>query len=252
LSRHVKAPIGAFVIKFKIIICNFAKIDNYRMIYILNIETATRNCSVSIGLNEKTIAIREVAESGYSHAEKLHVFISEVLNESNLTFQDLSAIAVSQGPGSYTGLRIGVSAAKGLCYALGIPLIAIDTLETLSRQLIVEEGLIIPMLDARRMECYTAIFDENYQKIREIQAEIMTQDSFANIESTLHLVGDGIAKCKGFLRHSKLIFHDEIVFPSANEMTAMAFKKYQKSDTVDVAYFEPYYLKDFMMTTSSK
>jgi tRNA threonylcarbamoyladenosine biosynthesis protein TsaB len=222
------------------------------MTYILNIETATKNCSVSIGLNGTTIALKEMAELGYCHAEKLHVFINEVLKDSSITFQHLSAIAVSQGPGSYTGLRIGVSAAKGLCYALDIPLIAIDTLETLSRQLIVEDGLIIPMLDARRMECYTAIFDENYQKIREIQAEIMTEDSFLNNQSTIHLVGDGTMKCKDFLKHPNLIFYDDILFPSANEMSGMAYVKYQKSDTVDVAYFEPYYLKDFMMTTASK
>lgn len=222
------------------------------MTYILNIETATRNCSVALSQNGKTIVCKEIAELGYSHAEKLHVFIEEILKESNISFKDLSAIAVSQGPGSYTGLRIGVSAAKGLCYSLNIPLIAIDTLETLAKKLKIENGFIIPMLDARRMECYTAIFDSTHQKVREIKAEIIDENSFQDIQETIHFIGDGASKCKLVLTKDNFVFHDEIEFPSANEMSEIAFEKHQKSDTVDVAYFEPFYLKDFMMTTSSK
>ena len=120
------------------------------MNYILNIETATRNCSVAIAKDGETILCKEIAELGYSHAEKLHVFIEEILNECEISFQDLKAIAVSKGPGSYTGLRIGISAAKGFCYALGIPLIAIDTLAILAHQAQVESGIIIPMIDASR------------------------------------------------------------------------------------------------------
>ena len=112
----------------------------------------------------RTILCKEIAEEGYSHAERLHVFIEEIIKEAGITFQDLSAIAVSQGPGSYTGLRIGVSAAKGLCYALEIPLIAVDTLQVLASQANVSDGLIIPMLDARRMEVYSAIFTPNFDK----------------------------------------------------------------------------------------
>jgi tRNA threonylcarbamoyladenosine biosynthesis protein TsaB len=216
------------------------------MTYILQIETATRNCSVAISLNGKTILCKEIAESGYSHAEKLHVFIEEILEETQLSFSDLSAVAVSQGPGSYTGLRIGVSAAKGLCYSLNIPLLAIDTLETLARQISIETGVIIPMIDARRMECYTALFDSNYTKIREIQSEIITENSFNEIQETIHFVGDGAAKCKEILNSKKFNYYDTIEFPSASEMSQVAFAKYQISDTVDVAYFEPFYLKDFM------
>ena len=135
------------------------------MTYILNLETATKNCSVSISQNGKTILCKEMAEAGYSHAERLHVFIEECLKESNLTFKDLSAIAVSKGPGSYTGLRIGVSAAKGLCFALDLPLIAVDTLQVLASKLTISEGVIIPMIDARRMEVYSAIFTCNFDKI---------------------------------------------------------------------------------------
>ena len=222
------------------------------MNYILNIETATRNCSVSLSQNGIVITCKEIAEAGYSHAEKLHVFIDEILKENKLTFKDLSAIAISQGPGSYTGLRIGVSAAKGLCYSLDIPLIAIDTLEILARKLTVEQGKIIPMIDARRMECYTAIFNNKHEKIREVKAEIIDENSFEEIRETIHFVGDGAAKCKDILTNEKFIYHDEIEFPSANEMSKIAYDKYKKNDTVDVAYFEPFYLKDFMMTVSSK
>ena len=220
------------------------------MTYILQIETATRNCSVALAKDGQTLLCKEIAESGYSHAEKLHVFIEAVLKEAQLAFKDLSAIAVSQGPGSYTGLRIGVSAAKGLCYSLNIPLLAIDTLETLARKLNIENGSVIPMIDARRMECYTAVFDATHQKIKAIQSEIIDENSFSEIEGVIHFVGDGAAKCKTVLTNDKFVFHDEIEFPSANEMSAIAYDKYQKNDTVDVAYFEPFYLKDFMMPSA--
>jgi tRNA threonylcarbamoyladenosine biosynthesis protein TsaB len=222
------------------------------MTYILNIETTTRNCSVSLSLDGETIACKEIADVGFSHAEKLHVFMEEILKENKLTFQDLSAIAVSQGPGSYTGLRIGVSAAKGLCYALSIPLIAIDTLESLARQVKNINGLVIPMIDARRMEVYSAIFNDKLEKIRAIEAQIIDENSFSDITGTIYIVGDCQEKIKTVLSKSNFVFLDNIVFPSASEMSQLAFNKYQKSDTVDVAYFEPYYLKDFMMTTSSK
>ena len=140
------------------------------MAFILNIETATKNCSVSLANEGKTIACKEIAEQNFSHAEKLHVFIEELLQENNLTYKDLKAIAVSQGPGSYTGLRIGVSSAKGLCYALNIPLIAIDTLESLARKITISDGIIISMIDARRMEVYSAIFNVDYAKIRKVKA----------------------------------------------------------------------------------
>ncbi|SFA78685.1 tRNA threonylcarbamoyladenosine biosynthesis protein TsaB [Flavobacterium swingsii] len=222
------------------------------MTYILNIETATRNCSVALSQNGNVLACKEIAEAGYSHAEKLHVFIDEILKTNKLTFKDLSAIAISQGPGSYTGLRIGVSAAKGLCYSLDIPLIAIDTLEILARKLIVGSGIIIPMIDARRMECYTAIFDAKHEKTREVKAEIIDENSFQEITETIYFVGDGAPKCKEILTDAKFIYHDDIEFPSANEMCKIAYDKYKKNDIVDVAYFEPFYLKDFMMTVSSK
>ncbi len=224
----------------------------YTLSFILNIETATKNCSVSIAKNGETILCKEIAEEGYSHAEKLHVFIEEVIAESGVSVQDLNAVAVSQGPGSYTGLRIGVSAAKGLCFALNIPLIAVDTLQTLASQVSISEGKIIPMLDARRMEVYSAVFNAKIEIERPIQAEIINEDSFAEYTDTIYFVGDCADKCKAVLTKENFIFLEEIKYPSAREMSKISYDKYKKSDIVDVAYFEPYYLKDFMMTLPSK
>ena len=219
------------------------------MVFILNIETATKNCSVSISKDGETVLCKEIAELGYSHAEKLHVFIEELLIETNLKYTDLNAIAVSQGPGSYTGLRIGISAAKGLCYALDIPLIALDTLAVLAAQVRIEEGLIIPMIDARRMEVYSAVFDAHHQKVIETQAEIINEDSFKDYQENLYLIGDSTEKCKEVLTNSNFIFKEEIKYPSSKDMSFLSFEKYKKKDFVNVAYFEPLYLKDFVATT---
>lgn len=216
------------------------------MAFILNIETATKNCSVSVAEDGQTKVLKEYAGEGYAHAEKLHVFIEEAVQEAGITLSQLTAIAVSMGPGSYTGLRIGVSAAKGLCYALNIPLIAVDTLELLAHKIKVDKGIIIPLIDARRMEAYTAVFDKDYNRTRDTRAEIITEESFAEYEGPLHLVGDGAAKCVGVLPEGKIVHHAEAVYPSANEMGALSYAKYKISDTVDVAYFEPFYLKDFI------
>lgn len=222
------------------------------MAYILNIETATKNCSVTIAKEGQTVVCCEVAEEGYSHAEKLHLFFEEALQKAGITFQDLNAIAVSQGPGSYTGLRIGVSAAKGLCYALNIPMISVDTLEVLARKIKIENGAIVPMIDARRMEAFTAFFDNSYSKTRATKAEIIDEETYSGSTEILHLIGDGAAKCKDVLTSERFVYHDEVVFPSANEMSGISFEKFQKNDFVDVAYFEPFYLKDFVMTTKAK
>ena len=215
--------------------------------YILNIETATKNCSVSLAKDGKTILTREIAEQGYSHAEKLHVFIEEILKETGITVRDIKAIAVSKGPGSYTGLRIGVSTAKGLCYALGIPLISVDTLQVLAKQVTIEHGFIVPMIDARRMEVYSAIFDKNHQNVKEVQAEILTDNSYTEFDETIYFIGDCQEKCKTVLTKTNFKFLPEIVFPSANELSAISFEKFTANDFEDVAYFEPFYLKDFLL-----
>jgi tRNA threonylcarbamoyladenosine biosynthesis protein TsaB len=215
--------------------------------YILNIETATKNCSVSLAKEGKTILFKEIAEQGYSHAEKLHVFIEEILKETAISVRDLKAVAISKGPGSYTGLRIGVSTAKGLCYALGVPLISIDTLQVLARQVVNVKGLVIPMIDARRMEVYSAVFDTQYNKIMEVQAEVLTEDSYATFSENIYFIGDCQEKCKTVLTKDNFHFLPNVVFPSAKEMSALSYEKFTKNEFEDVAYFEPFYLKDFML-----
>ena len=223
------------------------------MSLILNIETATKNCSVALAENGKIVALREMATDNFSHAEKLHVFIEEVLKEANFKFEDLKAIAVSQGPGSYTGLRIGVSSAKGLSYALSIPLIAVDTLESIARKVnsdaFGENNLIVPMIDARRMEVFSAFFDVNYTRIRETKAEVIDENSYKEISESIHLVGDGAMKFKDVLTDAKFQFYPEMEFPSAKEMAIIAQQKFENKEFEDVAYFEPFYLKDFVLIT---
>lgn len=191
--------------------------------------------------------LKEDYGNGYSHAEKLHVYIEEVLKEAKINSEQLQAIAVSKGPGSYTGLRIGVSAAKGLAYALNIPLISVSTLQALAKQVEADSGLIVPMLDARRLEVYSAIFDINNRLLRKIEAQILDENSFEeqlNI-GKVFFIGDGVAKTKTLLSHANAIFIENKL-PSAEQMSALSFDKYKKSDIEDVAYFEPYYLKDFV------
>ncbi|TWO33766.1 tRNA (adenosine(37)-N6)-threonylcarbamoyltransferase complex dimerization subunit type 1 TsaB [Seonamhaeicola sediminis] len=217
------------------------------MALILSIETATTNCSVALSRNGKTITLKEDFRNGYSHAEKLHVFIDEVLNESKVTRKNLDAIAISKGPGSYTGLRIGVSAAKGLAFALDKPLISVPTLNVLAKQVNCDDGVIVSMLDARRLEVYSAVYDSGYNQIRNTQAEILDPDSFQNYlkENTVYFIGNGVAKTKEIVNHSNAVFIEEKL-PSANEMSTLAYHKYKIGDIEDVAYFEPYYLKDFV------
>jgi len=221
------------------------------MAYILNIETSTKNCSVALAKNGEIVLCKEIAEIGFSHAEKLHVFLEELLKETDLSFKDINAIAVSQGPGSYTGLRIGVSASKGLCYALDIPLIAVDTMQILANQVTVEEGIIIPMIDARRMEVFSAIFDKNHLKIRETKAEVLEEHSFAENKELIYIVGDCAAKAKTVLINDNFIFLEKNVYPSAKEMATLSYELFKQNTFVDVAYFEPFYLKDFMLTQKS-
>ncbi|OIQ40960.1 MAG: tRNA (adenosine(37)-N6)-threonylcarbamoyltransferase complex dimerization subunit type 1 TsaB [Bacteroidetes bacterium MedPE-SWsnd-G1] len=223
------------------------------MALILNIETSTKNCSVSLSENGEVIAIKELNDGNYSHAEKLHVFIQEVLDVTNKSFSDLEAVAVSKGPGSYTGLRIGVSAAKGLCFALDIPLISVNTLQSLAMQVQTENGYIIPMLDARRMEVYSAIFDVNFKAIREVQAQVLDEFSFQSylIEKPVYFIGDGVAKTKELIKNSNAHFIQDKL-PSSREMASISNAKYLENQFEDVAYFEPYYLKDFLVTPSKK
>lgn len=223
------------------------------MAIILNIETATKNCSVSIAKNGEVIALQELNDGNYSHAEKLHPFIDEVLQKAAIEKKEIDAIAVSKGPGSYTGLRIGVSAAKGLCFALEKPLIAIETLTSLAQTITITDGFIVPMLDARRMEVYAKVLDATYTTVRNIEAEIIDETSYAAYldAATVYFLGDGAEKCKAVLNHKNAVFVDG-KFPTASAMASLSYEKYKKNDIEDVAYFEPFYLKDFVVTPEKK
>ncbi|MDO1513505.1 tRNA (adenosine(37)-N6)-threonylcarbamoyltransferase complex dimerization subunit type 1 TsaB [Maribacter confluentis] len=219
---------------------------------ILNLETSSTNCSVCVAKDGIILAIRELNSANYSHAEKLHVFIEEVIEEATIKMDDIEAIAVSKGPGSYTGLRIGVSAAKGLCYALGIPLISISTLKSMASQIVDIENnaVVVPVLDARRMEVYSAVFDHQMNQVRDTKAEIIDEHSFQGFlgDATVHFVGSGAEKIRGVLNTGTVIFHTHIV-PSSKEMALLSFDKFKEQKFEDVAYFEPYYLKDFVLQT---
>ncbi len=213
--------------------------------YILNIETSTKNCSVSLAKNGEIINLKEIAEQSYTHSEKLHVFIDELLKQSGVKYNQLAAIGLSKGPGSYTGLRIGTSTAKGFCFALDIPLIAIDSLTILAHQIKHHNGLIIPMIDARRMEVYTTTFDKNHHQLSAIEALVIEDNSFQTIAEKTYFVGDGATKCKEILNKENFIFLDDIIYPSAKEMGELTFEKFKQKAFEDLAYFAPFYLKEF-------
>ncbi|MFV0540313.1 MAG: tRNA (adenosine(37)-N6)-threonylcarbamoyltransferase complex dimerization subunit type 1 TsaB [Aestuariibaculum sp.] len=221
--------------------------------YILNIETATTNCSVSLSKNSETIVLKEDNDKNYSHAERLHIIIDSVLKTAQIRAEQLAAIAVSKGPGSYTGLRIGVSAAKGLAYALNKPLIAVSTLQALAQQVEIENGVIVAMLDARRLEVYSAVFNTDYNQIRETQAQILDEDAFTEYlnQGKVYFIGSGVEKTKTLINHPNAVFIDDKL-PSANEMGLLSYGKYKNENTEDVAYFEPYYLKDFVALKPKK
>lgn len=218
------------------------------MATILCLETSTTNCSVALAADGKIKAIREENNQKFSHAEKLHVFIDEVLKDANIDKKQLNAIAISKGPGSYTGLRIGVSAAKGLCFALDVPLISTFTLEVLAQQVENKDCYIVPMLDARRMEVYSAVFNSEKKQIRETQAEILNENSFQNYlnERKVIFLGDGAAKFEALCSHENAVFLTE-KFPSSADMAHLVENKYKISDIENIAYFEPFYLKEFIL-----
>ena len=222
-------------------------------IYILNIETSTKACSVSLSDNGKLLAVKEAVDMDYSHAEKLNLFIEEVMKSAGLKYSQLSAVSVSKGPGSFTGLRIGVSTAKGLAYALDIPLISIETLKSmavgfLSENVCQADELLVPMIDARRKEVYMQIFDAGLNPNTKTEAKIIDSHSFEALytEKKFHLFGDGAGKfAEEFNLDTRVVVHEGF-YPSARFMTRLSFQKFKAKSFEDIAYFEPYYLKDFI------
>ncbi len=218
------------------------------MALILSIESSTKNCSVAVARDGEVLAIRELCEKRFSHAEKLHSFVLEVMSESTHDLSELDAVAVSKGPGSYTGLRIGVSTAKGLCYAIDKPLISVPTLESLARQVDASgDELIVPLLDARRMEVYSAVFDSGYTQVRETRAEVIDAASFSEYleKSKIFFLGDGVEKTRTLIDHPNAVFVRNR-YPSSKEAAVLAEIRYKEKSFEDLAYFEPFYLKDFI------
>jgi tRNA threonylcarbamoyladenosine biosynthesis protein TsaB len=219
--------------------------------YILHIETATTVCSVALSQNENLLFYKEINE-GFTHAENLHLFIEEALKSCHGMAAQLNASAVSKGPGSYTGLRIGVSAAKGLAYALHIPLLSVDTLQIMAKAASVfkkEPGIYCPMIDARRMEVYTTLYDENLESLQAIEALIVDEASIDkfNTGQKIYFFGDGMQKCKPLLEKLKNATFIDQIYPSAQHMVELIYTKFLAKEDEDLAYFEPFYLKDFMI-----
>lgn len=222
----------------------------------LCIETSTLNCSVAVFKDEVCLALVEESSDKYIHGELLHVFIQRALEEAKVKASDLSAVVVTKGPGSYTGLRIGVSAAKGLCYALSIPLYSLESLEVLAQAQkpnCGENDCILSLIDARRMEVYSAMYSPSIEKIGTTQAEVVEDGTFEDRvpSGKLILVGDAQEKLKAVLTSDSYVFTDT-QFPSARDMGELALKKINAGQHEDVAYFEPFYLKDFVAGTPRK
>ena len=219
------------------------------MALILGIETATKNCSVALFNKGKLVSLREENSNKYLHGEKLTVFINDLLKLEKTDISQLDAIVLSKGPGSYTGLRIGTSTAKGLCYALEIPLITITTLRSMAYRMAKESDckLFCPMIDARRMEVFSAIYDKNNKQIREVNADIVDHQTYSHFlqEKTLFF-GDGSLKCEKIIINQNAEFLQGI-FPSAKDLGELGYEKFINNKFEDIAYFEPYYLKDFVV-----
>lgn len=217
------------------------------MALILHLETATKVCSVSLSENGKEIALKEYKGDGFTHGENLTLFIDEVLTQANKSMSDLSAISVCSGPGSYTGLRIGAATAKAICYANNIPLIAIDALLCLAA--IGEDKYpsqnICPVIDARRMEVYNQVFGPGLRPLKEISADVITEDSYVEFEPFVYF-GDGAEKLQEIWKDRNCIA-DLSIESSATGQVKIAFEKYKSQEFEDVAYWEPFYLKDFVL-----
>ena len=221
---------------------------------ILCLETATPTCSVAITDGVATLAHRE-CKGQNAHSEKITIFIKEVMDEVGIDYSQLNAVAVSKGPGSYTGLRIGVSTAKGVCYAAGLPMMAVDTLQAMAygmRERLGDElkpgDLLVPMIDARRMEVYCSVFDTSLNSVKGTEALVVDEHSFDDMLDghRLWLFGDGAPKLHGLYDSNDHIHIVDGFEPSAAYMATLSDQALKTNDFVDVAYFEPFYLKDFV------
>ncbi|UOU99350.1 tRNA (adenosine(37)-N6)-threonylcarbamoyltransferase complex dimerization subunit type 1 TsaB [Chryseobacterium daecheongense] len=214
---------------------------------ILYIETSSKNCSVAISDDEKLLCLCEEVSENYKQSESLHTFVEWALEGAGISLQEIEAISLGKGPGSYTGLRIGASSAKGFCYGLKVPLIAINSLESMTEPFLGQNyDYIVPLIDARRMEVYTAIYDgETGKEISETEAKILDEHSFEELKDKKVLfVGDGAKKTKEIVQLPNAEFKNDI-YPSAQYLIKRTLEKIEKKEFEDTAYFEPFYLKDF-------
>ncbi len=221
---------------------------------ILHLETSSKNCSVAISEGEELLCLCEEVSDNYKQSESLHTFVEWALEGAEITLKDLDAISIGKGPGSYTGLRIGASSAKGFCFGLSIPLIAINSLETMIEPFLKNDyDLIIPLIDARRMEVYTAVFDGNSgDMLTQTEAKVLEEHSFQEYhDKKILFVGDGVTKAKEILQLSTADFDDK-VYPTAKYLIKKAVERYNQKEFEDVAYFEPFYLKDFQGVKKKK
>ena len=221
---------------------------------ILHIETSSKNCSVAISDGEDLLCVCEEVSENYKQSESLHTFVEWALEGAEITLQDLDAVSLGMGPGSYTGLRIGASSAKGFCYGLKIPLIAVNSMETMVEPFLDKNfDYIIPLLDARRMEVYTAVFDGNSGKmLTETEAKILDETSFQEFkDKKVIFVGDGASKAKEIFQLAEAEFNAD-VYPSAKYLIRKAVGKFNNKDFENVAYFEPFYLKEFQGVKKKK
>lgn len=214
---------------------------------ILHIETSSKNCSVAISDGEKLLCLCEEVSENYKQSESLHTFVEWALEGAEISLKDLDAVSLGMGPGSYTGLRIGAASAKGFCYGLQLPLIAINSLDTLVEPLLGKGyDYIIPLIDARRMEVYCAVFDgASGEMLSETEAKILDENSFQEYAGkNVCFVGDGAKKALEIIQLPNATF-EENIFPSAQFLIKKSVEKFNRKDFEDVAYFEPFYLKDF-------
>lgn len=221
---------------------------------ILHIETSSKNCSVAISDGEDLLCVCEEVSENYKQSESLHTFVEWALEGAELTLQDMDAVSLGMGPGSYTGLRIGASSAKGFCYGLKIPLIAVNSMETMIEPFLDQNfDCIIPLLDARRMEVYTAVFDgKSGEMLTETEAKILDETSFQEFrDKKVIFVGDGAAKAREILQLPDAEFN-ETIYPSARYLVKKAVGKFNNKEFENVAYFEPFYLKEFQGVKKKK
>ncbi|MDR3024088.1 tRNA (adenosine(37)-N6)-threonylcarbamoyltransferase complex dimerization subunit type 1 TsaB [Chryseobacterium sp.] len=214
---------------------------------ILYLETSSKNCSVAVSDNEKLLCVCEEVSENYKQSESLHTYVEWALEGAGIALKDIEAVSLGKGPGSYTGLRIGAASAKGFCYGLKVPLIAVNSLESMIEPFLGDNyDLIVPLIDARRMEVYTAVYDGSTGKeLSETEAKILDETSFEEFrDKKVLFVGDGAKKAKEILNLPDAVYN-ETVYPSAKYLITRTLEKIENKEFEDMAYFEPFYLKDF-------